>query len=162
MSLYNLPNVPYWQPAIGKLGAFVTGLDDIEQAIRIIVATPKGSLPHRPEFGCDLLAYLDSPQGAATPLIIREVTQALEAFEPRIVVSRVGVVLSSLGVSTLRISWYPKGTANADRSASTRTTEVTPGASDLLGLPSPLPRPASSVATAGSDEPIYIDGGLIP
>ena len=40
-----------WQPALGEIGAVVVDLEDIAQAIRIIVTTPQGSDPHRPLFG---------------------------------------------------------------------------------------------------------------
>ena len=34
-----------WQPALGEIGAVVVDLEDIAQAIRIIVTTPLGSDP---------------------------------------------------------------------------------------------------------------------
>ena len=40
----------HWQPALGGEG-IVEDAADIDQAIRVILKTPKGSDPHRPEFG---------------------------------------------------------------------------------------------------------------
>jgi len=72
-----------WSPKVGSPGEIVEGLDDIAQAIQIIAATPKGSDPHRPQFGCDAWRALDLPTDLAIPDIIREVTDAIEAWEPR-------------------------------------------------------------------------------
>ena len=55
-----------WQPALGSLGEVVTDLADIAQAIDIILTTPRGSDPHRPTFGADLLQFIDQPEIAAT------------------------------------------------------------------------------------------------
>ena len=44
----------HWQPALDTPGGVVEGLRDIDQAIRIILTTPRGSDPHRPEFGSDI------------------------------------------------------------------------------------------------------------
>ncbi|MCC7753101.1 baseplate protein, partial [Escherichia coli] len=44
----------FWQPTLQAPGEIVRGLDDIRQAIQIILRTPRGSDPHRPEFGSNL------------------------------------------------------------------------------------------------------------
>ncbi|MDF0764122.1 baseplate protein, partial [Escherichia coli] len=44
----------FWQPALQAPGEIVRGLDDIRQAIQSILRTPRGSDPHRPEFGSNL------------------------------------------------------------------------------------------------------------
>jgi len=86
----------YWQPRLGTQGEVVTGLGDIHQCIRTILMTPKGSVPHRPEFGSDLWKYLDLPTGEAVPHVIREGIEALRLWEPRIeVVRMVPVELSA-------------------------------------------------------------------
>lgn len=50
--------------------------------------TPKGSVPHRPEFGSDIWRYLDLPTGEAIPHVVREGIEALRRWEPRIEVVR--------------------------------------------------------------------------
>lgn len=72
-----------WSPRLGALGAVVQGAEDVEQCIRIILATPRGTVPHRPELGCDLWRYLDLPAERARPFVVREVVDALERWEPR-------------------------------------------------------------------------------
>ncbi|HAH9251979.1 TPA: baseplate protein, partial [Escherichia coli] len=49
----------FWQPALQAPGEIVRGLDDIRQSIQIILRTPRGSDPHRPEFGSNLHLYID-------------------------------------------------------------------------------------------------------
>ena len=73
-----------WQLALGQPGNVVTDLDDIGQCIQVILTTPKGTDPLRPEFACDLWRYIDYPIDRATPHIVREAWDAIETFEPRI------------------------------------------------------------------------------
>ena len=73
-----------WQLALDQPGDVVADLDDINQCIRVILTTPKGTDPLRPEFACDLWRYIDYPIDRATPHIVREAWDAIETFEPRI------------------------------------------------------------------------------
>lgn len=77
-----------WQPRLGAHGDIVAGGDDIHQCIRTILMTPKGSVPHRPEFGSDIWRYLDLPTGEAIPHVVREGIEALRRWELRIEVIR--------------------------------------------------------------------------
>ena len=43
----------HWQPALKSLDV-VEAEADIDQAIRVILGTPKGSDPHRPDFGSNI------------------------------------------------------------------------------------------------------------
>ena len=72
-----------WSPEVGAIGQIVEGLDDIKQTINILLRTPKGSDPHRPQFGADIWRYLDLPTTQSVPHIIREATLAIEQWEPR-------------------------------------------------------------------------------
>ena len=63
---------------------------DIEQAIRIILMTPKGQRVMRPEFGCQVHELTFSPNDATTAgLAAYYVEEALGMWEPRIQVRRV-------------------------------------------------------------------------
>jgi phage baseplate assembly protein W len=92
------------QPAdiLGSGWAFPVGVDargrialarreqDIEQAIRIILLTPKGQRVMRPEFGCQIHDLLFAPNDATTAgLAIYYVEEALAMWEPRIRVTEV-------------------------------------------------------------------------
>lgn len=69
-----------------KLGSFkevLTGIDDINQEIMLILTTPLGSIPHRPEFGSKIYEYLDKPVNMAKPLIIAESFRALRTNSDR-------------------------------------------------------------------------------
>jgi len=70
------------------LGRVVQGLDDVAQCVKIILTTPKGSDPLRPTFGADLWQYVDAPISAVRAQIVREVTEAVTLWEPRIDVVR--------------------------------------------------------------------------
>ena len=67
----------FWQPALQAPGEIVRGLDDIRQAIQIILRTPRGSDPHRPEFGSNLHLYIDWPVDRAIPHVVRESVEHL-------------------------------------------------------------------------------------
>lgn len=83
----------------------MTDIDDISQCIHIIVTTPKGSDPHRPLFGCDVDQYIDYPINIARPYIVREITDALRAWEPRIKVIRVKVDVVDIAALACKIEW---------------------------------------------------------
>jgi uncharacterized protein len=70
-------------------GQIVEDADDIDQCINIIIRTPKGSDPFRPEFGMDWLPYLDKPIDRINPYVVREATRSILTWEPRIVVDQI-------------------------------------------------------------------------
>lgn len=94
----------HWQPALGTSGEVVKGLRDIDQSVRIILATPKGVDPHRPDFGCNLHLYLDWPTQRVTPYLVREAVDAISRWEPRVTVIQVRVQIDAERI-TLRVRW---------------------------------------------------------
>ncbi len=63
---------------------------DIEEAIRIILLTPKGQRVMRPEFGCQIHDLMFAPNDATTAgLAAYYVEEALGMWEPRIRVKEV-------------------------------------------------------------------------
>jgi len=78
----------------GGIGQVVEGIDDVSQCIEIILTTPKGSDPLRPTFGADLWQFIDYPINAAIPAIVRELTEAITLWEPRVklIAIKAGVV----------------------------------------------------------------------
>jgi phage baseplate assembly protein W len=64
--------------------------EDIQQAIRIILATSKGERRMRPNFGCDIHTLVFAPANEATFSLMRYYVQdALRMWEPRIEVREV-------------------------------------------------------------------------
>jgi len=99
-------NAVHWQPALGAAGELVTGVADIDQAIRIILTTPLGSDAHRPQFGCRIHDYIDWPIDRARPHIVREIIAALNRWEPRMRIERVSVEANAQPEHvTIRIAW---------------------------------------------------------
>ena len=94
----------HWQPALGTSGEVIEGLRDIDQAIRIILTTPKGSDAHRPEFGSDLHLYVDWPTNRVTPHLVRETVDSIRRWETRVSVVQVQVSIDAEHV-TLRVQW---------------------------------------------------------
>ncbi|WP_333656288.1 GPW/gp25 family protein [Dissulfurispira sp.] len=83
------------QIKIGAIGLTVEGIEDINQEIGLIIATPLGSIPHMPEFGSRIPFYLDKPQNVALPLIIAEVYRAIKKNSTRFKPSSVKLVSAS-------------------------------------------------------------------
>lgn len=108
-----------WSPRVQTPGAVVEAVDDIAQCLRIIVGTPPGSDPHRPDFACAIDDVLDRPLPEATPLIIREVGRACARWEPRAVVERVAVTADPArpGAAQVVIHWRPAGGGAAQQTA---------------------------------------------
>lgn len=94
----------HWQPALRATGEVVEGVSDIDQAIRIILATPKGADPHRPDFGSDIHRYIDYPVDQAIPHLVRESVEAIRKWEPRCELVKVTPAIDQAHV-TLRVAW---------------------------------------------------------
>ena len=94
----------HWQPALGTSGEVVDGLRDIDQSIRIILTTPKGSDAHRPDFGSDLHLYIDWPVNRVTPHLVREAVDAIRRWENRVTLVQVQVGIEEAQVF-LRVQW---------------------------------------------------------
>lgn len=80
-----------WSMKLGFFGEVVEAVDDIDQCIKIILKTRKGSVPLDPEFGCDIYKYLDMPLNLVIADITRETFVALRENEPRIEVLNVKI-----------------------------------------------------------------------
>lgn len=65
------------------LGNAVQALADIAQCIIIIVTTPKGSDPLRPDFATNIFSFIDRPITLMLPHLVREVVTAINRYEPR-------------------------------------------------------------------------------
>ncbi len=101
---YTSITAAHWQPALGTSGEVVEGLRDIDQAIRIILTTPKGSDAHRPDFGSNIHLYIDWPVNRVTPHLVREAVDSIRQWEPRGSVVQVQVSIEGSQV-TLRVQW---------------------------------------------------------
>ena len=104
MNLADIRSI-HWQPALGNQ-TVVEGADDIDQAIHIILGTPKGSDPHRPDFGSDIWRYLDRPVDQAIPHVVREVVEAIKKWEPRCDLMRVEPSIEDSHVTVI-VVWRP-------------------------------------------------------
>jgi uncharacterized protein len=77
---------------------------EIEESIRLILATVPGERPMRPDFGCAIHDFVFAPADATTAgLIAFEVRAALDRWEPRIEVQEVRVDFSAADEGTLHI-----------------------------------------------------------
>ncbi|BCU88733.1 MULTISPECIES: GPW/gp25 family protein [Yersinia pseudotuberculosis complex] len=94
----------HWQPALGTPGEVVEGLRDLDQAIRIILTTPKGSDPHRPDFGSRLHLYIDWPTNRVVPYLVRESIEAIRRWEKRLDVVAVKVNIEAYRIF-LWVQW---------------------------------------------------------
>lgn len=72
-----------WSPKLGAPGEIVQDAEDIAQSIRILVATPRRSVPHHPERGTDVWQHLDKPADQLEAAIFDQLMADLPAQEPR-------------------------------------------------------------------------------
>lgn len=91
----SFPNTQHWQPALSGDG-YVTDLDDIRQCVHIILETPEGSEPSRPDFGSKLYLLVDTPIHQAKPHLVRYTVEAIRKWEPRAQPKNVLVFLDSM------------------------------------------------------------------
>lgn len=83
----------------------VIDIDDINQCISIILSTPKGSDPLRPTFGSNCQDYIDYPVNTARPHLVREIVDALNAWEPRASIVKVSVNMSDIAAFNVAVTW---------------------------------------------------------
>ena len=70
--------------------AYRSGAQKVRESIELILRTEPGERVMRPAFGCGLRAFLMEPNSVATRVRLeRMVTDALEAYEPRITLQQV-------------------------------------------------------------------------
>lgn len=70
----------------------VGGVDEVEQAVYLILATTPGERPMRPEFGCNLADFVfEAIEPSTFGRISNAVEDALRRWEPRITVEDVAV-----------------------------------------------------------------------
>ena len=100
----------HWQPALGGDG-IVENLDDLNQAIQVILRTPKGSDPHRPEFGSNVYQYLDKPLPSVLGKIIYEATTAIGRWEKRLDVTRISASRNDAAHTVFKIEGTVVGSA---------------------------------------------------
>ncbi|HVN11596.1 MAG TPA: GPW/gp25 family protein [Kineosporiaceae bacterium] len=93
--------------------ALVSREREIEEAIRLVLATSPGERPMRPEFGSRIAEHVFGPANAATAgQLAYEVRVALERWEPRIDVEDVEVGFDAVdaGVLYLDVRYRIRGT----------------------------------------------------
>lgn len=96
--------------------ALSSGVQDVEEAIIMILSTPKGQRPLRPEFGCQIHDLLFAPSDANTiGLATYYVEQALGMWEPRIRLRKVQVRLDPQAMERLLIMVEYELKATLDR-----------------------------------------------
>jgi phage baseplate assembly protein W len=93
--------------------ARVSGVEDIEQSIRIVLGTAKGERVMRPEFGCGIHEYTFATADTTTLTLVEDsVRSALVRWEPRIEVRTVEASTERLteGHLLIRIDYSVKST----------------------------------------------------
>lgn len=61
------------------------------QNIRIILTTPKGTVPHRPDFAVDYRDFLDNPTPLNVGRLKALIVDAIETYEPRAKVKAINI-----------------------------------------------------------------------
>lgn len=101
----------HWSMKVGRdapaWGEIVSEIADLEQGIANLIFTPKGSVPTRPEKGCDLIPFMDRPPAIAIPAMTVEIWEGLTAWHPRIRVDEVRVEQLSFERFRAPVFWAP-------------------------------------------------------
>ena len=94
---------PLRTSATGGIG-LVSGHQELDESIRLILSTAYGERPMRPEFGCGIHNYVFAPVNATTAgRIAAEVKASLTRWEPRVDVVDVEVKADASEPTTLYI-----------------------------------------------------------
>jgi phage baseplate assembly protein W len=91
--------------------AFAHDETDIDQAIGLIIDTRPGERPMRPEFGCSVHdSVFERVDAQTTGKIEEAIRSALDRWEPRIEVERIGFDLDEPGVLRIEIAYRVRAT----------------------------------------------------
>ncbi len=119
--------------------ALVSRERELAESIELILRTPKGDRPMRPEFGCGIWDEVFSPMDATTAgRVAYDVRAALERWEPRINVTAVDVHVQRRGRGRMDV-WITYAEARHERPPQPGIPVLCdPGrAGDLMPLPVP-------------------------
>ena len=84
----------------------LSGFEEIDQRIRIIVSTPLGSVPLFPDFGNDIFRYIDLPTTLAQRLLIDATLRAIKRWETGIEITEARVDVDAENARlTFALSW---------------------------------------------------------
>ena len=102
----NLNEITYvdWQCKLNGIGGVAEGIEDINQCIAIILQTQKGTDPHRPTFGSDIMKYVDYPVNTAKANIIRETIDAINLWETRVKINKTEVEIDGSTI-LIKVEW---------------------------------------------------------
>jgi uncharacterized protein len=103
---------------VDRLGgiALVSGSDDINEAIMLILSTAPGERPMRPNFGCGIHDYIfESVDAYVVGRLEREIRIALDRWEPRIEVKDITISTDRAGDGELPIEIEYEVRATNDR-----------------------------------------------
>ncbi len=67
------------------------------QNIRIILSTPRGTVPHRPGFAVDYRDFIDNPTPLNTGKLKATIVDAIETYEPRAKVKAIDIRYKEMG-----------------------------------------------------------------
>ena len=97
-------------------------------------STPRGSDILRPTFGCDLFTYIDRPINTSIPAIVRDVTEALTLWEPRITLISVAAAVQIDGTAQTGAKLLVTVTYKLKLTGALQTTTVPIGKLPLIPL----------------------------
>ena len=98
-------------------GRCKTLLEDIQQSLKILLNTPKGTRIYDPDYGCDAMAYVDRPQWEMQMLMV-EITKQVKRYEPRIELQQIFIIgadTSATGALSIKASFIVIETSEAYR-----------------------------------------------
>lgn len=94
-----------WQLSTAGPGLISEGGDDIAQCLVLILTTEKGSDPLCPSFGCDAWQYVDRPLPVAVTSMTRAIIDAVNLWEPRVVLKSVNHSFPDESRINFRVGW---------------------------------------------------------
>jgi len=103
VTLENITNAD-WQMSIADVGEVVQGLNDIQQCLQILLSTQKGTVVFRPNFGIDLLFYIDKPINLVKADLTREIIDQVEIYEPRAIIDQVDATIEESSL-LITVTW---------------------------------------------------------
>lgn len=108
-----------WQLSAYNAEAVVQGFADLQQCLETLLYTQKGTAVLRPNYGIDLLSYLDRPISEVIPELKREIIQQVETYEPRVEIESITMEIVDVSNLVVSIYWKPVNSTAVQNTAVT-------------------------------------------
>jgi len=104
MNINEIKNANWCLNLKEPFNSYLTGVEEVNQCINLLLFTPVGTIPGNPEKGSRIDEILDLPILEAIPLIVKEIHRIIPLWIPKIKLVKVKTKINETGIIVF-IEW---------------------------------------------------------